>query len=105
MNYLRVCARFGILLLTASLWLVAMTGCEDDTEPRVRFENNSPSRTVYAVFDGMRMETLQPGQKTGYIKVGKGFHTVQWFDARTNRPVTSVAWPNLSSGYHTFPYP
>jgi hypothetical protein len=98
-----------IFLMSLTL-LVGMlffsTGCEGDESgnTQVRFENNS-SKTVYAVWDGSRTQTLFPGQNTDYMDVNPGTHTLMWRNAINGGVLTSVAWPNIVAGQrYSFPY-
>lgn len=94
------------LMVIASI-LVLATGCEDALtgRTRVRFRNDSATKTVYAVWDGTRVDNLAPGERSEYFAVNAGTHTVQWYNAANGRSLTSIGWPNIVSGNSsTFPY-
>ncbi len=98
--------RLLFVLLLAGV-LFSGTGCEDDgdSSTKVRFRNDSPARVVYAVWDGVRMQTLVPGETSPYRRANPGTHTIEWWEDGSNRRLTSMAWPSLVKGqYYTFPY-
>jgi len=93
-----------LMILLAGI-VFAVAGCEDDPPTKVRFRNDSPVLTVYAVWDGVRMQTLVPGETSPYRSANPGTHTIEWREDGSNRRLTSMAWPNLVEGQHyTFPY-
>ncbi len=101
MKWFALCA----LLLTGVMLALVGSGCEDLKDTLVRFENNSQSKSVYAVWDNARYETLAPGQKTEWTRANPGTHTLQWFNAANGKPLTSLGWPNVpNGGNYTFPY-
>ncbi|MCK5529025.1 MAG: hypothetical protein KAI74_05035 [Kiritimatiellae bacterium] len=93
-------------ILGVIIAILCMTiGCEDIISEQVSFKNNSTSKTVYPVWDGVNMGTLAPGEASKSRSVNTGNHTLQWFDASNNKAITSIAWPNIADGsYSQFPY-
>ena len=96
----------GLIGLVACLALVS--GCEDgggsDT-CQVRFRNDSASKTVMAVWDGLAVGPIAPGELTDYREANEGVHTMQWIEAGSNKELTTVATPSLVAGHnYTFPY-
>ncbi len=95
---------FVLCALVLTGVMLVGSGCEIE-ETLVRFENNSRSKSVYAMWDNMRFPTLAPGQNTKWRKENHGNHTLQWFDAANGKPLTKLAWPNVpKGGNYTFPY-
>jgi len=93
-------------LIIVSLILLFSTNCvEALLQTYVRFENRSATKTVKAIWDGISMGDLAPGEKTEYREVNSGNHTIQWKNALNNKDLTTMAWPNLVAGSQsTFPY-
>ena len=92
------------LLASLSLWF---GGCEEgsSSSTKVRFRNDSATRTVVAVWDGMRAATLAPGGISDYQITTSGRHTIQWKNT-SGTALTSIGWPDLEDGHkYTFPYP
>jgi hypothetical protein len=91
-----------VLMLGLAL---CFTGCEgDSSSTRVRFTNNSPTRTVVAVWDGMNAATLAPGQTSSYQNTTPGRHTIQWKNT-SGSALTSIGWPDIAEGSsYSFPY-
>jgi hypothetical protein len=89
----------GVALLAA--------GCEDGGSKTcyVAFRNDSATKTVCPVWDGLLLAPLAPGQDTNYRETNEGTHTIKWADATGQNDLTQTAWPSLVSGhYYTFPY-
>ena len=94
----------GIMVMIAGMLCLA-TGCDDLISEQVSFKNNSASKTVYPVWDGVNMGALAPGEASEARSVNTGNHTLQWFDASNNKSLTSMGWPNIADGsYSQFPY-
>jgi len=93
-------------LIIVSLILLFSTNCVDALlQTYVRFDNRSTTITVKAIWDGIDMGDLAPGEKTEYREVNSGNHTIQWEKASNNKALTTLAWPNLVAGSQsTFPY-
>ena len=97
-NHIKYIAVGAAILLLAA-------GCENPMGTCVRFENNSTTLTVYAVWDGIRMETLAPGETSEYHAVNPGSHTIQWHNAADGSSLTTIGWPSQVEGvYSTYPY-
>lgn len=98
--------RIVLLAMVAAVALLSLSGCKSmlgDTQ--VRFQNNSSSKTVEAIWDGSNEGALGPGQTSAWETVNPGTHTIQWLDAKTGKALTTIAWPNLVQGEtYTFPY-
>lgn len=85
--------------------LMVASSCKSLLQTYVRFENQSTSKTVAVVWDGMRMAALAPGETSTYREVNDGTHTIKWVLASSGKDLTTTAWPNLVAGdYYTFPY-
>jgi hypothetical protein len=94
----------NILLFITLLVIPFLSGCEDVYTTQVRFQNNSATLTVTAVWDGTSTGSLSPGSHSEYIEVNPGTHTIQWLSA-SGSALTSTGWPNLVEGKsYTFPY-
>ena len=96
-KYIRILILIAVVLLFSN-------SCKELMLTFVLFQNNSATKSVYAVWDGINMGTLAPGQASDYREVGEGTHTIQWKNAATNQALTTIAWPNLAAGNYTFPY-
>ncbi len=98
--------KYARFLAVIALVLLFATSCTDVlVKTNVRFRNDSATKSVYAVWDGSRTETLAPGAVTAYQEANSGTHTIQWKNAATNKDLTTTAWPNLVQGEsYTFPY-
>ncbi len=87
------------------LFLMLSTSCSELLTTYVRFDNRSATKTVKAIWDGVSMGDLAPGETTDYREVNSGSHTLQWKNALNNKNLTSMGWPNLVAGSSsTFPY-
>ena len=96
--------QFRVMVLIA-LVLIFSASCNVLMQTNVRFQNNSATKTVYAVWDGVNMGSLAPGQTSEYREANEGTHTIQWKNAATNKDLTTIGWPNLVAGqYYTYPY-
>ena len=96
--------QFRVMVLIA-LVLIFSASCNVLMQTYVRFQNNSASKTVYAVWDGVNMGSLAPGQTSEYREANEGTHTIQWKNAATNKDLTTIGWPSLVAGdSYTFPY-
>jgi len=94
--------KFLILVVLVLLFLVS---CNETLQTFVRFQNNSASKTVYAIWDGAITATLLPGQITEYREVKEGGHTLQWRNAADKKDLTTIGWPSLVAGeIYTFGY-
>lgn len=97
--------QIGFLAATVGVvFLVA--GCSGDSlfNASVAFENESASKTVCAIWDGVSTGAISPGNKTDYRAENDGSHTIKWTDCH-GTDLTKTAWPNLvSGGIYTFPY-
>ena len=86
--------------------MFCVVGCEDLVNPatKVRFRNDSATKSVYAVWDGISQGVLAPGGITSYREVNPGRHTVQWKKS-DGTVLTSPGWPDLVEGHlYTYPY-
>lgn len=93
------------ILVVIALVLFFSTSCNELLQTYVRFQNNSATKSVYAVWDGINMGTLTPGQTSDYREVNEGNHTIQWKNAANNKDLTTIAWPSLVAGQsYTYPY-
>lgn len=94
-----------VLLLLAGA-MIAGSGCEEVLgETLVRFKNNSRSLTVYPVWDGVRWDSLAPGEESSWERVNPGTHTLQWKNAANGKALTAVGWPNVTKGKSSqYPY-
>ena len=93
------------LLVIVLLFLMLSTSCSSLLITYVRFDNRSESKTVKAIWDGVSMGDLAPGEKTEYREINPGTHTLQWKNALNNKVLTTLAWPNIVQGSQsTFPY-
>jgi hypothetical protein len=98
-------SKYVRILVLIALVLLFSTSCKELLQTYVRFQNNSATKTVYAVWDGVNMGNLTPGQTSEYREVNEGTHTIQWKNAATNKDLTTIGWPNLVAGeYYTYPY-
>lgn len=97
--------KYACILVIIALVLLFSTSCKELLQTYARFQNNSATKSVYAVWDGVSMGTLAPGQTSDYREVNEGSHTIQWKNAATNKDLTTIGWPNLVAGeYYTYPY-
>ena len=93
------------LLIIILLVPILSSSCTSLLITYVRFDNRSATKTVKAVWDGVSMGALAPGEKTEYREVNSGTHTLQWKNVLNNKALTTLAWPNLVQGSQsTFPY-
>lgn len=96
---------FVKFLIIFFLFQILFTNCSELLQTYVRFDNRSATKTVKAIWDGVSMGDLAPGEMTEYKEVNSGTHTIQWKNALNNKVLTTMGWPNLVSGsYHTYPY-
>jgi hypothetical protein len=88
-------------LLLASVW-----SCKDVlSNAHVRFQNNSATLTVDAVWDGSVVATVAPGLLSGYSDQAPGTHSLQWKDHATGAALTEVSSPAVLGGQdYTFTY-
>ena len=86
--------------------LFFLTGsCTELLSTYVRFRNNSLTKTVNAIWDGVNTATLSMGETSEYIEVNPGNHTIQWKNANTGKTLTSLGYPSLVKGKnYTYPY-
>lgn len=92
------------LIILVAVLLVS-SSCKSMLQTYVRFDNQSATKTVAAVWDGVRMAALAPGETSEYREVNEGTHTIKWILASNGKDLTSLAWPNLVAGSSlTFPY-
>ena len=86
--------------------LFFLTGsCTELLSTYVRFRNDSTTKTVSAIWDGINSATLSPGEINEYRQVNPGIHTIQWKNANTGKDLTSLGYPNLVRGKsYTYPY-
>ena len=87
--------------------MFCVVGCEDliDTATKVRFRNDSATKTVYAIWDGSIAAELAPGETSDYRIVNPDTHIFQWKNAANNADLSSLSWPDLVEGHlYTFPY-
>jgi hypothetical protein len=97
--------KFVCILVIIVVVLLFSASCKELLQTYVRFRNDSATKSVYAVWDGVNMGTLTPGQISEYREVNDGTHTIQWKNAATNKDLTTMGWPNLVAGeYYSFPY-
>ena len=97
----------NITKILAVIFLVILfsTGCDVFLSTQVRFENRSETKTVKAIWDGINMGTLAPGEITEYREVNPGTHTIKWKNAANGKDLTSLGYPSLVEGkYLTFHY-
>lgn len=96
-------SRFLIVIVVALLF---STSCFDSLlQTYARFENRSETKTVNAIWDGINVATLAPGEISEYREVNPGTHTIKWKNASNNKELTSLGYPNLVAGkYYTYPY-
>ena len=93
------------LVIIIGLFLLFSTSCSNLLSTYVRFENRSETKTVEAIWDGIRVAVLTPGEISEYREVNEGLHTIQWKNALNNNDLTTLGYPNLVAGsYSTFPY-
>lgn len=94
-----------ILVVIALVLLFSASCTELLPKTNVRFQNNSAAKAVYAVWDGVNMGTLTPGQTSDYREVNEGNHTIQWKNAANGKDLTTIGWPSLVAGQsYTYPY-
>jgi len=96
-------------LLVLVVFLFFLNGCIEDlvsNSAYVRFRNDSATKTVMAVWDGVSMGgNLAPGEITEYYEQNPGTHTLVWKRASDGKALTSMGYPSLVSGkYYTYPY-
>ena len=97
--------RYAVILIALAGMLCIGIGCESLITEQVCFQNNSTSKTVYPVWDGVNMGSLAPGETSEVRTVNPGTHTFQWINASNNEPLTTMSWPNMVAGkYLTYPY-
>lgn len=97
--------KFYKILVLAVLVLLFSASCNDILQTYVRFQNNSTTKTVMAIWDGANAATLAPGQITAYQEVNEGNHTIQWKNAANNKDLTTIGWPSLVAGEsYTYSY-
>jgi hypothetical protein len=98
--------KFFIFLVLIVAVLLFSTSCAEVLgTTQVRFQNNSATKTVRAIWDGVNMGSLSPGQTSEYREANPGNHTIKWENAVTNKDLTTTAWPSLVQGQsYTFPY-
>lgn len=95
---------FMFLILAVAI-LLFCSSCNELFLSKVRFQNNSATKTVMPIWDGINMATLAPGQITEYSQENPGSHTIKWKNAANNQDLTSLGYPNLVAGESsTFPY-
>jgi len=93
------------LFIVFIIFLMLSANCSELLSTYVRFENRSGTKTVKAIWDGVSMGDLAPGEATEFRDVNEGTHTLQWKNALNNKNLTSMGWPNLVAGSSsTFPY-
>jgi len=95
------------LMVFIGLLLLFSTSCSElfTTTSHVRFKNNSATKTVEAIWDGVRTATLAPGETSEYREVNPGNHTIKWQNAANNKKLTTLGYPSLVAGkYYTYPY-
>ena len=92
-----------LVVIVGMLWLA--TACDELVSEQVSFKNNSASKTVYPIWDGVNMGALAPGQTSSAHTVNPGTHTIQWMNASNNQVLSSIGWPNIAEGSYTqYPY-
>ena len=98
MRYSARIAVFVVLLVLLSV------SCTELFVAHVRFQNNSATKTVRAIWDGMNAATLSPGEVSDYQDANPGNHTIQWKNDN-GAVLTSMGYPSLVEGkYYTYPY-
>ena len=98
--------RVVLIATLCFILLASLSGCKELLGPtQVRFQNNSTSKTVEAIWDGSHAATLAPGQTSEYSEQNPGTHTIQWQNHSNGQALTTIAWPSLVEGQsYTFPY-
>ena len=77
---------------------LCFTGCESDSfSTRVSFANDTRTRTVVAVWDGLQYATLSPGETSVYHETEPGRHAMQWYST-SGRALTSIRWYSIEEG-------
>jgi hypothetical protein len=93
------------LMILIGLLLIFSTSCSTLLSTYVRFENRSATKTVEAIWDGIRSAVLTPGEISEYKEVNPGTHTIKWQNASNSKTLTTLGYPNLVEGKsYTFPY-
>jgi hypothetical protein len=98
--------RYLLFPIIIAAVLLFCTNCADIlATTQVRFLNNSASKTVKPIWDGINMGALAPGQTSAYRDANPGNHTIKWENAANGKDLTTTAWPSLVQGQsYTFPY-
>jgi hypothetical protein len=97
--------KHAVFLVVIAVALLFSTSCKDLLIAHVRFQNNSTSKTVQPIWDGINMGTLVPGQITEYTEANPGSHTIKWKNAASGSDLTSLGYPSLVAGNsYTYPY-
>ena len=93
-----------IALLLGMTFSVVGCGGDSSDDATVAFRNDSTNKTVCAIWDGVNMGPLLPGEKSASRAANAGTHTIKWTDCQ-GHDLTTTGWPNLVEGHsYTFPY-
>ena len=95
------------LLIVIAVALLFSSSCfenvVEDYTADVSFYNNSTTKTVCPIWDGVRYGTLAPGGSTNVYKENPGSHSIQW-QTPGGKALTSVGYPTLVAD-HSYQYP
>jgi hypothetical protein len=93
-----------VLIMGIALSVVGCGGSDSSDDATVAFRNDSASKTVCAIWDGVSTGALPPGALSASRVANAGTHTIKWTDCQSH-DLTTMGWPNLVEGHsYTFPY-
>ena len=93
-----------IALLIGMAFSVVGCGGDSSDDATVAFRNESASKTVCAIWDGVNTGALSPGELSASRVANAGTHTIKWTNC-SGGDLTTTGWPNLVEGHsYTFPY-
>ena len=93
-----------IALLIGMAFSVVGCGGDSSDDATVAFRNDSVSKTVCAIWDGVNTGALSPGELSASRAANAGTHTIKWTNCG-GTDLTTMGWPKLVEGHsYTFPY-